>query len=118
MNYLPRIVLIAFIAVFAVGSVQAQKKNSKKTVKQKAATPVKKKEDKTETVIKEAGDTSAPKVVTITSAFKPFLKDAAKVNFTAATPVIDSSKIPVAIRSLRRTCSFYISRFPSNHWRL
>lgn len=96
MNYLPRIVLIAFIAVFAVGSVQAQKKNSKKTVKQKTATPVKKKEDKAVTVIKEAGDTSAPKVVTITSAFKPFLKDAAKVNFTAATPVIDSSKIPVA----------------------
>ncbi|MES2372974.1 MAG: hypothetical protein V4557_10370 [Bacteroidota bacterium] len=95
MNYLPRIVLIAFIAVFAVGSVQAQKKSSKKTVKQKTATP-KKKEDKPVTVIKEAGDTSAPKVVTITSAFKPFLKDAAKVNFTAATPVIDSSKIPVA----------------------
>jgi hypothetical protein len=96
MNYLPRIVLIAVITVFAAGSVQAQKKNSRKTVKQKASTPVKKKEDKPVTVVKEAGDTSAPKVVTITSAFKPFLKDAAKVNFTAATPVIDSSKIPVA----------------------
>ncbi len=41
------------------------------------------------------GDTSSPKMVTITSAFKPSLKSAAKVNFIAATPVIDSSKIPV-----------------------
>ncbi|NCI46181.1 TonB-dependent receptor [Sediminibacterium soli] len=41
-------------------------------------------------------DTTAPKTVTITSAFKPFLKNAAKLNFTAASPVIDSSKIPVA----------------------
>ncbi len=96
MNYLPRIVIITVMAAFAFGSVQAQKKSSKKTVKQKAATPVKKAADKPITVVKEAGDTSAPKVVTITSAFKPFLKDAAKVNFTAATPVIDSSKIPVA----------------------
>ncbi|MCW3086716.1 MAG: TonB-dependent receptor [Sediminibacterium sp.] len=45
--------------------------------------------------LKGAGDTASPKVVTITSAFKPFLKNAAKVNFTAATPVIDSSRIPV-----------------------
>ena len=95
MNYLPRIVLIAVMATFAVGSLHAQKK---KTVKQKATAtkPAKRPADGTLTVIKEAGDTSAPKMVTITSAFKPFLKDAAKVNFTAATPVIDSSKIPVA----------------------
>jgi hypothetical protein len=41
------------------------------------------------------GDTSSPKVVTITSAFKPSLKTAAKINFTAASPVIDSSRTPV-----------------------
>ncbi len=94
MNYLPRIVLITVMAIFAVGSLHAQKK---KTVKQKAAATKSVKPDAGTalTVIKEAGDTSAPKMVTITSAFKPFLKDAAKVNFTAATPVIDSSKIPV-----------------------
>jgi hypothetical protein len=94
MNYLQKTVFIAVVAVFAVGSVQAQKK--KKTVKAKTNTskPAVKK-DKEATILKSAGDTSAPKMVTITSAFKPFLKDAAKVNFTAATPVIDSSKIPV-----------------------
>jgi hypothetical protein len=43
-------------------------------------------------------DTSAPKVVTVTSAFKPSLRNAAKVNFTAATPVIDTVKIPLAYR--------------------
>jgi hypothetical protein len=95
MNYLQKIVFIAVVAVFAVGSVQAQKK--KKTVKPKTATakPSAKKSEET-AILKSEGDTSAPKMVTITSSFKPFLKDAAKLNFTAATPVIDSSKIPVA----------------------
>ncbi len=41
------------------------------------------------------GDTSAPKVVTVTSAFKPSLKNAAKINFTAASPFVDSSRTPV-----------------------
>lgn len=92
MNYLQKTVFIAVVAVLAVGSVQAQRK--KKTTKTSAAKPAAKKEVQT-AELKPSGDTSAPKVVTITSAFKPFLKDAAKVNFTAATPVIDSSKIPV-----------------------
>jgi hypothetical protein len=99
MNYLPRILLITVIVFFAMGSVHAQKKNSKKTARQKTAEakpPKAKDETGSQTVIQKTGDTAAPKVVTITSAFKPFLKDAAKVNFTAATPVIDSSKIPVA----------------------
>jgi len=72
---------LLFLCVFSFASIaQAQKKQPK-------TKPV--------TVIKAAGDTSAPKTVTITSAFKPFLKNAAKVNFSAATPVIDSSRIPV-----------------------
>jgi hypothetical protein len=40
-------------------------------------------------------DTTSPRVVMVTSAFKPSLKNAAKVNFTAASPVIDSSRVPV-----------------------
>jgi len=79
----------------AHNSVLAQSKHSKSksTQKQKStksATTVKKQETLT-----LSADTSAPKVVNITSAFKPYLKDAVKVNFNAATPVIDSSKIPV-----------------------
>jgi hypothetical protein len=125
MNYLQKIVLILVLVSFAVGSVQAQKKKRKKTATEKKTTskkkssnagktavakPVQPKEIKSAKVTKLGrsdnelstqiskeglGDTSSPKMVTITSAFKPFLKNAAKVNFTAATPVIDSSKIPV-----------------------
>lgn len=102
MNYLLKTVCIAVLAIFTVGSVQAQRKKKTKTTKTttKAKTaaakssPAKSKSEPT-TVLTGSGDTSAPKMVTITSSFKPFLKDAAKVNFTAATPVIDSSKIPV-----------------------
>jgi hypothetical protein len=95
MNYLPKTIFILLLAFAAVGTVQAQKKNRKKTTTKKTTAP-KKKESKPATQIVSIGDTAAPKTVTITSAFKPFLKDAAKVNFTAATPVIDSSKIPTS----------------------
>ncbi len=40
-------------------------------------------------------DTLETKTVVITSAFKPSLKTAAKINFYAATPVIDTTKIPL-----------------------
>ncbi len=79
---------VLFLALFAVTMVSAQKK--KKVVTAKPAPSVSKAPGKVEAV-----DTSSPKMVTITSAFKPSLRSAAKVNFIAATPVIDSSKIPV-----------------------
>jgi hypothetical protein len=44
-----------------------------------------------QTVSKNTADTS--KVVTITSAFKPSLRPSSKINFTAATPFIDNSKV-------------------------
>jgi len=44
-----------------------------------------------QTVSKNAADTS--KVVTITSAFKPSLRPSSKINFSAATPFIDNSKV-------------------------
>lgn len=120
MNYLTKSVLIFLVACFALGSVQAQKKSRKKhtTTKSKKAASAKKKgkastkkpatktiqlaaqpivnTKPTETLpISSPSDTTVPRVVTITSAFKPSLQNAAKVNFTAATPVIDSSRIPV-----------------------
>jgi hypothetical protein len=115
MKYIIRTILIFLLAAFTVGSVQAQKKKTRKkartqktapkkkktgrktaTVKPVAKTTAKKTEEPTLQLSKEGlGDTSSPKVVTITSAFKPYLKNAAKVNFTAATPVIDSSRMPV-----------------------
>lgn len=113
MNYLIKSALVLFVAFATVTTVQAQKRTGKKRSTQKSAAAKKKKTTvvkKTATppavvnkvkpeVLQNAtaalGDTTAPRVVTITSAFKPSLKNAAKVNFTAATPVIDSSKIPV-----------------------
>jgi len=93
MNYLQKTVLIIFMASVACTAVSAQKKKTATT--KKIITSKKSDEDVSGISKKGLGDTSAPKVVTITSAFKPFLKNAAKVNFIAATPVIDSSKIPV-----------------------
>ncbi|MBC7721555.1 MAG: hypothetical protein H7068_05980, partial [Pedobacter sp.] len=40
-------------------------------------------------------DTTSPKEVTITSSFKPSLRNAAKINFTAATPILDTNKLPL-----------------------
>jgi hypothetical protein len=37
-------------------------------------------------------DTTKPTTVVVTSSFKPTLKPAAKINFSAATPTADSSK--------------------------
>lgn len=98
MTHLSKIICLFVFATLAFGSTaHAQKKNAKKkaarsrnTTTQKAK-PVSEKEAETVNL----SDTAAPKVVTITSAFKPYLKNAAKINFTAASPVIDSSKIPV-----------------------
>ena len=90
MNYLQKTVLIIFWASVACTAAEAQKRAAKKVARPKTTNPA------ASQISKEAlRDTSSPKVVTITSAFKPFVKNAAKVNFTAATPVIDSSKIPV-----------------------
>ncbi|HJV20742.1 MAG TPA: hypothetical protein VJ552_12740 [Sediminibacterium sp.] len=40
-------------------------------------------------------DTSGARMVVITSAFKPSLQSAAKINFTAATAVADTAKLPL-----------------------
>lgn len=45
--------------------------------------------------IPSMGDTSGSRSVTVTSSFKPSLRNAAKINFTAATPVIDTTRIPL-----------------------
>lgn len=96
MNYLQKTVLIILMAFFATAAVHAQKKGKKKAVATTKKSTANRGGDKISEISKKGiGDTSSPKVVTITSAFKPFLKNAAKVNFTAATPVIDSSKIQV-----------------------
>jgi len=97
--------LILFVAVLVEDSVAQKKKTlakkkistskSKKNVK-----PSNKNNIKTSSVsINEVLlDTSAPKTVIITSAFKPSLQYAAKINFTAATEVIDSTKVSISYK--------------------
>lgn len=43
-------------------------------------------------------DTGSTRTVVITSAFKPSLQNAAKINFTAATNVADSSRLPLTYK--------------------
>lgn len=95
MNYLIRALFMLMLVSVTFTTVDAQKKGTQKKTVKKTATKAVAKPAAKEPVITLAADTTAPKVVTITSAFKPYLKNAAKVNFTAASPVIDSSKIPV-----------------------
>ncbi len=118
MHYCKKICCFLLLVSLTTATVQAQhKKKGKKKVQtaahkkapaktkksHTAATPAKKKtavfsaaESTPAKLNREGlGDTTAPRVVTVTSAFKPSLKNAAKVNFTAASPVIDSSRVPV-----------------------
>lgn len=90
MNYLSKVTFILLLGSFVCCMpAQAQKRTGRKKTALSAKSTVKRVEEV------NLADTSSPKVVTITSVFKPYLKNAVKVNFTAASPVIDSSKIPV-----------------------
>ena len=47
------------------------------------------------TTAKVSSDTSKPDVVVLYAAFKPTLRNAAKINFSAATPFLDTAKMPL-----------------------
>ncbi|GAC1527444.1 MAG: hypothetical protein NVS3B15_04280 [Sediminibacterium sp.] len=115
MNYFKKILLLLLVACIALNSAEAQHRRGKRKVtaqktrnnsggKKKVAGSAKKSPDNraasdaSSRVLAREGlaDTASPRVVTITSVFKPSLKTAAKVNFTAASPVIDSSRTQVA----------------------
>lgn len=66
----------------------AQKKQAAKKPAQKAAATTAKKQDTRSA--REEGDTLTSKTVVVTSSFKPALRNAAKVNFSAASPLPDS----------------------------
>lgn len=87
---------LAFMALLIVSNVDAQRR---RTTRKKVT--VTRNENKAITSNQRSldvialGDTSSPRVVTITSAFKPSLKNAAKINFTAASTYVDSSRTAV-----------------------
>jgi hypothetical protein len=103
------LLIVAFTLVYSTVDAQKRKKKSNKASSTKTQAASKKKvvSKKAKAVTSNvqsapinfkpitAGDTTAPKEVTITSSFKPSLRNAAKVNFTAATPIIDTNKLPL-----------------------
>ena len=109
---LKKILLFALVAAVPFANVDAQKKKGKSKAKHAATKKVSAKKSavakktatpktvSATTLLKQVSrenaiDSSAPRVVTVTSVFKPSLRNAAKINFTAATPFIDTSKIPL-----------------------
>lgn len=87
---------LTFIALWIVGNADAQRRRStrkKVTVTKNQTKPAVANETRMDAAA--LADTSSPRVVTITSAFKPSLKNAAKINFTAASTYVDSSRTPV-----------------------
>lgn len=66
---------------------------SKKTSKKTTAKPIVKKNNTGTNTNTQSLDTAKPDVVVIYAAFKPSLRNAAKLNFTAASAYTDTSKI-------------------------
>jgi hypothetical protein len=104
------LLIVAFTLVYGSVDAQKRKKKSNKASSTKTQAASKKKASSKKSKAKvsneqpdainfkpitTASDTTAPKEVTITSSFKPSLRNAAKVNFTAATPIIDTNKLPL-----------------------
>jgi hypothetical protein len=78
----------------------AKSKKTTKSSKAKKRSVVEKPKaiDPAATAIELSKDTTSSRVVTITSAFKPSLRSAAKINFTAASAVQDTTRIPLAYK--------------------
>ncbi len=111
MNKIANILLLIVAFTVSFSSVNAQKKKKKaksatinrqsSTTKRKTASAKKLTNNKISTAADgqrsavAVQDSSSPREVTITSSFKPSLRNAAKINFTAATPIIDTNRLPL-----------------------
>jgi len=72
----------------------------KSTVKKETASPKKeeRKDDEATNTATRERDTTKPDVVVLYANFKPTLRNAAKINFNAATPVLDTTKMALTYR--------------------
>ena len=114
MKILKNILLLLVVFALPFNGVTAQTKKKKKQVtsakkrqvtssRKRQGTSYKKKQVSTKQQLATTNyqlstsrsDTATPKEVIITSSFKPSLRNAAKINFTAATPVLDTNKLPL-----------------------
>lgn len=111
--------ILLLITIFSIDSVAQQRKSKKKKAKKTAVvkknSTAKKRSEGKESVIekkvegeslsvsytvadKASEDSKSTRTVVITSAFKPSLQNAAKINFTAATNVADSSRLSLTYK--------------------
>ena len=109
-----KILLLILFITSVIGDSIAQKKKTNKTATTQRSTTKKKQTAKSKKNVKPSNknkikpsasikkepllDTVASKTVVITSAFKPSLQYAAKINFTAATEMNDSTKVPISYK--------------------
>lgn len=88
---------VCLLVLLAVSSVANAQRNRKTRTPQKAETrTTPKSEKRAATTIRQrttpSADTTIPgRTVTVTSSYKPVLKSSAKINFSAATPLPDST---------------------------
>lgn len=107
MNKLTNILLLIVAFTISFSTANAQKKKKKSSKVSSVKTKVSRKIKATHTTLSKQQpitsnfkpvtpeESASPKEVTITSSFKPSLRNAAKINFTAATPVVDTNKLPL-----------------------
>lgn len=104
MKYFVKIILVYCIALSLVVPVDAQKQHSNKKKNNSSKQLIKNKETSQQTIAAQTVvalppatsitlDTTKPDVVVLFSSFKPSLRNAAKINFTAATPLLDTATI-------------------------
>lgn len=83
------------------GKASSSKKTTvaakKATTKTSTTAPKREVKDDEPTTVKSR-DTSKPDVVVLYSNFKPTLRNAAKINFTAATPILDTTRIALTYK--------------------
>jgi hypothetical protein len=121
---------IISVCLLFIGSMlnnaEAQRRSKKKkattTQTHHKKTPVKKKPKK-EVVAKQNAVTTEPETpgiektlpnntVVITSEYKPSLRNAAKINFSAGTPVLDTIKLPLAYNLPAQNITFQYQPVP------
>ncbi|MFL9482654.1 hypothetical protein ACI6Q2_07720 [Chitinophagaceae bacterium LWZ2-11] len=116
MNIVKNIFFSGVVLILPFAALHAQAKKKKTTAKHTTTQPAKGKQTASKkaqpaaakkTVVRQEAesqvkvtsfskDTSSPREVTITSAFKPSLRNAAKINFIAASQMTDTSRVPLS----------------------
>lgn len=85
-----------FLFFFLMSCLQVQAQRSKKKKKSIVTKKVTTSSNINQPITGVVLDTVKPNVLTITSTFKPFLRSASKINFTASMPILDTNRLSLA----------------------